>query len=62
MKPEDDGVDRIERRTLLKGLAAGIAGAVAPPATASADASVTTDQPAAPAQTASVAASAPSPA
>ncbi len=37
MKPEDDGVDRIERRTLLKGLAAGLAGAVATPGTAAAD-------------------------
>lgn len=59
MKPEDDGVDRIERRTLLKGLAAGIAGAVATPGTVSADASGTVVQPPARAQTASAATSAP---
>ncbi len=39
MKPNDDGIDLIERRTLLKGLAAGIAGAVVAADTAAADAS-----------------------
>jgi hypothetical protein len=38
MKPKGDVVDLIERRTLLKGLAAGLAGAVAAPDSAAADA------------------------
>ena len=42
MKPKGDVVDLVERRTLLKGLAAGLAGAVAAPGSAAADAAEVT--------------------